>query len=83
MFKIYPEEFYTDLSSNSVKNPLPVIKCVSEYICQQLIYKFILAELLQRVTGNSSNTDNAATHIQIGRHTNAATCVQIGVAVVL
>ena len=32
MFKTYPEEFYTDLSSNSVKNPLPVIKCVSEYV---------------------------------------------------
>jgi hypothetical protein len=31
MFKTYLEEFYTDLSSNSVKNPLPVIKCVSEY----------------------------------------------------
>ena len=32
MFKTYPEEFYTDLSSNSVKNPLLVIKCVSEYM---------------------------------------------------
>jgi hypothetical protein len=30
IFKTYPEKFYTDLSSNSVKNPLPVIKCVSE-----------------------------------------------------
>jgi hypothetical protein len=30
MFKTYLEEFYTDLSSNSVKNPLPAIKCVSE-----------------------------------------------------
>jgi hypothetical protein len=30
MFKTYLEEFYTDVSSNSVKNPLPVIKCVSE-----------------------------------------------------
>ena len=33
--------------------------------------------------GNSSNTDNAATNIRIGRHANAATCVQIGVAAVL
>jgi hypothetical protein len=31
IFKTYPEKFYIDLSSNNVKNPLPVIKCVSEY----------------------------------------------------
>ena len=39
MCKTYLEEFYTDLSSNSVKNPLPVIKCVSEY--KNIAFKFI------------------------------------------